>query len=111
MFDIINNVSEAFLERLFLRIMEPFDREDLDEAIRSDVSLLDEAVKGSPKDLAMAENAAQRFRGQAHLLTTENVLGWMKDKRYELYFGIISDPKARAWLNRNVHEFREYLFN
>ena len=110
MFDFINGASEAVLERFFLQLLNPFDREDLDEAVRNDVSLLDETVKGNPKSLAIAEGAAKRFRGQAHMLTTENVLGWLKEKRYELYFAFISDPRARAWIDRQISEFREYLF-
>ena len=110
MFDIIDSASEAILERFFLQVMKPFDREDMDDAIKNNVSLLDETVKGNPKALAIAEGAAKRFRGQAHMLTTENVLGWLKDKRYELYFGIVSDPKAKRWMNRQISEFKAYLF-
>lgn len=110
MFDMINNASEAVLERFFLQLLDGFDREDLDEAVKSDVSLLDETVRHKPKALAVAEGAARRFRGQAHMVTPENVLQWLKAKRYELYFAFISDPKARAWLDRNIREFRAYLF-
>ena len=111
MFDIIDEAGEAVFERLFLQLLDQFDREDLDDAVRRDVSLLDETVEGNPRALAVAEVAAKRFRGHAHLLTTDNVLSWLKKKRYELYFAFMSDPKARAWLMRQVDEFRLYLFN
>jgi len=111
MFDFINGASEAVLERFFLQLLDGFDREDMDEAVRNDVSLLDETAKHNPRALAVAERAAQRFGGQSHLLTTNNVLKWIKTKRYELYFGIVSDPKARKWLDRQISEFRAYLFN
>ena len=98
------------MERFFLQLLEPFDRDDLDGAVESDVSLLDETLKGNPRALVVAERLAGRFRGQANLLTVENVLKWVKEKRYELYFAFISNPKARAWIERQVREFRMYLF-
>jgi len=111
MFDIIDKTAEKFMERVFLGVIEPFDREDLEQAVKDDVNLLDETMKYNPKSLAMAENMARRFNGQARLLTTENVLEWIKDKRYELYFFFVSDLKAKVWLDRQVSEFRTYLFN
>ena len=110
MFDLVNSASEAVLEKFFIQILDPFDREDLDEAVEADVSLLDETAKDNPGALTMAEGAAKRFRGQAHILTIENVLMWTKSKRYELYFAFVSDKKAYNWLDRQISEFRAYLF-
>ena len=111
MFDFINDAGDAVFERFFLQLLDGFDREDLDDAIRNDVSLLDETAKYNPKALAVAEGAAKRFRSQIQLLTTMNVLGWLKEKRYELYFAFISDQKSRVWLERQISEFRTYLWD
>lgn len=111
MFDAINKVAEKFMERFFLNLLKPFDREDLDEAVKSNINLMDETMKYNPGALALGENMAKRFNGQSRLLTTDNVLKWIKDKRYELYFAFISDQKAKIWLDTQVNEFKDFLFN
>ena len=110
MFDFIDKTAEKFIERFFLGLIEPFDREDLEEAVKNNTSLLDETVKYNPGALALAENMAKRFNGCSQHLTTSNVLEWIKNKRYELYFGIISNPKAKSWLDSQIREFKTYLF-
>jgi two-component SAPR family response regulator len=111
MFDIIDKAAEKFIEKFFLGLIDPFDREELEQAIKDDVNLLDETMKFNPGALALAENMAKRFNGQARLLTTENVLKWIKEKRYELYFAFVSDKKTYRWLDRQIKEFKEFLFN
>ncbi|MHA1852557.1 MAG: hypothetical protein ACTSUF_03510 [Candidatus Heimdallarchaeaceae archaeon] len=110
MFDVLNKTAEKFIEKFFLNLIEPFDREDLEIAVKNNISLLDETAKYNPGALALGENLAKRFNGCSHLLTTENVLKWIKDKRYELYFCFVSDKKAYDWLDRQVKEFKTYLF-
>jgi len=111
MFGFIDKAAERVVEKFFLDALKPFDVEDLKEAVKNNVSLLDEAAKYNSGSLSFAENMAKQFGGQSQLLTTDNVLEWIKEKRHELYFTFISDRKARNWLDRNIKEFKEFLFN
>jgi len=110
MFDFLNGAGERVVERFFLKLIDPFDREDLEDAVRRDVSLLDETAAANPGLLSKAEALARRFRGQRGLLTVENIIEWMKDRRPELYFYLASDPAAHAWIDRQIREFRDFLF-
>jgi len=109
-FGIVDDMSEKAMEKMFLQLIDGLNREDLDMAVKENLSLLDQTALCNPRALSMAERLAKRFSGQEHLLTTENVLKWIKEKRYELYFGIISNPKARKWFESQIREFREFLF-
>jgi len=108
---LIDRATEKFMEKFFLSLINPFSVEDLENAVKADDSLLDGAMAFNPSALAWAERAAKQFNGQSKHLTTENVLQWIMDKRSDLYFSIITDFRKRRWLDRQVKEFKEYLFN
>ena len=108
---LIDRATEKFMEKFFLSMISPFSVEDLENAVKADDSLLDAAMAGNPSGLSWAERAAKQFNGQSKFLTTENVLQWIADKRSDLYFSIITDFRKRRWLDRQVKEFKEYLFN
>ena len=108
---LFDRATEKFMEKFFLGLINPFSVEDLERAVKANDNLLDGVMACNPSALAWAERAAKQFNGQSKFLTTENVLQWIAGKRPELYFAFISDFKKRQWLDRQVKEFKQYLFN
>ena len=108
---LIDRATEKFMEKFFLSMISPFSVEDLENAVKTDESLLDGALAFNPGALAFAEKMAKQFNGQSTLLNTDNVMKWVQEKRSDLYFAFVSDFRKKRWLDRQVKEFKEYLFN
>jgi hypothetical protein len=106
----IDNIAEKFIQNFFLNTIKPFGVLELKTAVSDNISLLDEAIKHNPGSISLAAKIAKQFSGQSNLLTTENVLKWISDKRNDLYFAFICNRNSYLWLDRNVREFREFLF-
>lgn len=111
MFDIFNKVGETLIEKMFLDMLKDFSTEDLGDAVKNNTSLLDETTKYRPWILRTGERLAKQFNSYKDFVTTENVLIWLKQKRFDFYFTIISDPKKKAWLDKQVEEVCKFLFD
>ena len=111
MFDFINDAGEVAVEKLFLQVIGGFTIADLRWATDSGASLLLLTQENNPKLLRMASGLARGFNCQGYHLNTTNVLKWLKDKRPEVYVSVNVNPRMRKWLDRNVEEFRRFLFS
>ena len=111
MFDFLNNASEKILEKTFLKLLEGFSSNDLETAAKNDMSLLLLTKQNNPKLLRTAVGIASRFRGQKHLLNMKNVMEWLKDNREGLWISTVSDNGNKAWLGKQIDEFRDFLWS
>ncbi len=105
-----DKVGEHFIETFFISMIEGFTIKDLELAVRENISLLDQTQLCNPRSLAFAGKIAKKFSGCSVHLTLENVMDWTREKRNDLYWHFLKDPVAKAWLNRNVLEFKSFLF-
>ena len=110
MFDFIDRIGEATVEKIFMSLLEGFTAEDLRTAVEQNISLLDETAKHRPHTLALAEKIAGRFRGQGQHLNYENVMKWLSEKRPDFYLGIKFRPSSQEWMKQQIKEFRTFLF-
>jgi len=110
MFSIFDKIGEKAVEKIFLGMLEEFTIKDLDAAVANNVNLLDETAKCRPSALALAERLAKQFQGQEKHLNTENVMKWIREKRFDFYMSIMKDRKRYIWLDRQVKEIRAFLF-
>ena len=110
MFDFIDKTAEKVIETTFLGLIDGFTVNDMRDAVRRKISLLDETARWQSGKLLMAENMAKRFNGQSHHLTYENVVKWLSKKRSDLHSHIIFNYESQRWLKQQIEEFRAYLF-
>jgi hypothetical protein len=109
-FDILDKAGEKTVERIFLSLLEEFKAEDIDTAVKEDISLLDNTANFRPKTLALAERLAKQFNGQQKHLTFDNVMLWLSEKREDFYFRIRFNMEAQKWLERQIKEIKEFLW-
>lgn len=110
MFDWVDTASERAIEKLFLKLLESFDNDDLQKATDENLSLLLLTQEHRPKLLRTASAIAGRFRVQGYLLTYQNVLSWLKEHHRSLWFSIQLDKKKQKWLENQVNIFHKFLF-
>lgn len=110
MFDWVDSASEKTIEKLFIKLLEDFDTDDLEYATKNNVSLILLTQKHKPKLLNIASSLASNFKNQGHLLTIDNVMKWLEMKRRDFWFKIILDEKKRDWLAKQVYDYRVFLF-
>lgn len=101
---------ENLVKNVFIGMLKPFSAVDLNKAVMGNISLLDNMIKYSPSQLSLAEKLSHHFVNQKNLLTTENVMIWMMDKRPDLYIVFKNDIKSFRWLDWNTKELSIFLF-
>jgi len=111
MFNFMEKVSEATIEKLFLDIIKDFSTANLTWATENDASLLLMTQQNSPKLLRTASGLAKGFKGCGHYLNSTNMLLWLKEKRPEIHTAIILNPKKKAWMQKQIEDFRRFLFS
>ena len=111
MFDLVNTASEKIIEKLFLDIINDFTSSDLSWAVNENASLLLLTEKNSPKLLKTASRLARGFRGQGHHLNSTNMMIWLEEKRKDLWLPIKISPRKRVWMQKQIEDFRRFLFS
>lgn len=111
MFDFLNGMGEAAVEKMFLNLIKDFSVEDLKEAVKTNLSLLEQTATFNPRMLAMAERLAKRFQSQKDTLTPDNVMGWLKEKRNDFYLAVLFNNNNKRWLDTQISGFRAYLWD
>jgi len=111
MLDILGEISEKAIEKLFMKLLEDFSSNDLEYAVENNVSLLLLTQEYRPKMLMLASGIARNFRGQGHLLNIDNVIKWLEANRKDFSIKIITDNNKKEWLKRQVDDFRNFLFS
>ena len=111
MFDFMNKVSEAAIEKMFLQLLKDFTSQDLTWATNEDVSLLLLTEKNSPKLLKTASGMARGFKSQGHLLNSTNMMLWLEEKRKDLWLPVSISPRKRVWMQKQIEDFRQFLFS
>ena len=104
------NFGEKFIERFFLDLIKDFAGSDIANAVYDDISLLDITKDNNPRLLGLGAKMASKFNGYSYLLTTDNVIGWLEEKRPDFYIAIKLSKKHYEWLDRNVKEIKTFLF-
>lgn len=107
----IEEIGEKVVEKIFLDLISEFSVDDLEYAVKHGIYLLDLAQENNSKLLSVGSNLARMFRGQSNLLTTENVLMWLCEKRKDMFGAIAVDRNKYIWLDRNVNEIKTFLFD
>ena len=110
MFDFINGIGEKAIEDMFMKILKDFSENDLQAAVKGDVSLLLLTEQNNPKLLRMASGLARKFRGQKQHFTFQNLMQWLEGRRPDLYSSVIIDVKKKAWIENQIDSFRQFLF-
>ena len=111
MFDWVNTASEKVIEKLFLDIIKDFTPQDLTWATNDNASLLLLTEKNSPKLLRTASGLAKGFQGQGHLLNSTNLMTWLEEKRKDLWLPVSISPRKRTWMQKQIEDFRRFLFS
>lgn len=102
--------GEKVIEHFFLDLIKDFAGSDLADAVYNDLSLLDVTNDNNPRILTLGIKMARKFNGQSYLLTTENVIKWLEDKRPDFYIAVKVSKRHYDWLDRNVKEIKTFLF-
>jgi len=106
----LERTIQKFIERLFLKTIEPFDKEDLEEAVEENISLLEQASEHRPGLLQTGRELARAFQGCGKYLTPQNVLIYLEEKRPDFYQKIEDNPKIMRWFRRQVSDFKRFFF-
>ncbi len=101
---------EPFSEEwVILKIMEQWTIEDVDRAIANDVSLVQPIVNLLENNgvlSTIARSVLKKYWNKRSLLTAENVLYWLENRRLDLYRAITGSSKGEEWLRKNVDGLR-----
>lgn len=104
---------KPFSEEWFiLKIMEQWTPRDVERAISNDISLVQpiaNLLTNNGPLSALAKTILKKYWDQRSMLTPENVLFWLENRRKDLYRKIVSNPEGVEWVKKNVNGLRDML--
>jgi len=101
---------EGVIEEIFLNLILQFSLEDLKQAVKNNVNLLNEAKLHEPNLLLFAKNVATFFGNYKDELNLNNILSWLKLRRRDFWEYLTKDEKAKMWLEIQISNFKSFLF-
>lgn len=99
-------------EWIILKIMEQWTPEDVNSAIERNVSLVQPIVgllENNGILSTIAKHLMTKHYDKLNMLTAENVLFWIENRREDIYRALTSNPKGVKWIRENVDGIREAL--
>lgn len=97
-------------EWAILKFMSRWTREDLRCAIGKDVDLAKILVEYQGNPFAkLLIWAARRNGGLSPVLSPDNVLSWLAERRPDLYAEVVSSESGVRWLVGNFEDLRQFF--
>lgn len=98
------------LEKAFLDILKEFKPEDLEYAVRKQISLARLVITKAPEFIPQARFIAITFSHKVYLMTAKNMLEWIYQNRYDLY-PILNTFDGKSWLEKNIKDMFYIIYH
>jgi hypothetical protein len=97
-------------EKVFLELIKNYNSKDISFAIDKNINLIEMISHHASYLIKVASTFSFFYKSRKSELTTESFLNYLKYRRPDLYSVVISSPKGRLWVSRNINSFKRLVF-
>ena len=90
-------------------LLGSIEEDTLDEAIRTNYSILHGWIQINPDGLMEVVSITTRFPKSLQNFTSDRAVDWLADNRPSIHARITGNPEAEEWLEANIQQLKSVL--